>query len=309
MKYLYGPVQSRRLGVSLGIDLVPFKTCPYNCIYCQCGQTTNKTLERKEYVPISEVIKEVKDFLSNYKGRLDYLTLSGAGEPTLNSGIGEVIRQLKQLGKYPVVVLTNSSLLWQEEVQAELMAADLVVPTLNAVLPEAYEAINRPALKDINQIIDGLVKFRGQFKGQLWLEIVLVRLYNDDQKNLDALKKVIARIKPDQVHLNTVTRPPAEDFAYPVPPEEMKRIADFLGAEIVVGQALEASQEPGGGAPKTCIMSLLSRRPCTIPEIINSLGLDKSRAAQDITDLENEKKIKYTVINKEIYYHLRREGL
>lgn len=307
MKYLYGPVQSRRLGMSLGIDLVPFKTCSHNCIYCQCGLTTHKTTQRDAYVPVNEVIQEVRDFLRDYKGKLDYLTLSGAGDPTLNSGLGQVIRQLKQIGKIPVAVLTNSSLLWQEEVQTELMEADLVVPTLNAVLPESYEAINRPVLKDINQIIDGLVKFRKQFKGQFWLEVVLVRLYNDDQPNLDALKKAIERIKPDQVHLNTVSRPPAEDFAYPVTPEEMKRIADFLDAEIVAGQEMAVPQESGGGDPKTRIMSLLSRRPCTIPEIINSLGLDKSQAAQDITDLENEKKIKYTVINKEIYYHLRRE--
>lgn len=307
MKYLYGPVQSRRLGMSLGIDLVPFKTCSHNCIYCQCGLTTNKTTQRDAYVRVNEVIHEVKDFLSTYKGKVDYLTLSGAGDPTLNSGLGEVIRQLKQMSKFPVAVLTNSSLLWQEEVQTELMAADLVVPTLNAVLPESYEAINRPVSKDINQIIDGLVKFRGQFKGKFWLEIVLVRLYNDDQPNLDALKKAIERIKPDQVHLNTVSRPPAEDFAYPVAPEEMKKVADFLGAEIVVEQAMEVPQEPGGGDPKTCIMSLLSRRPCTIPEIINSLGLDEEQAAQDITDLENDKKIRYTVINSQIYYHLRRD--
>lgn len=309
MKYLYGPVPSRRLGASLGIDLVPHKTCSYNCIYCQCGQTTHKTLQRKEYVPIKQVIEEAKTFLAHYKGRLDYLTLSGAGEPTLNSGIGEVIRRLKQLSDKPVAVLTNSSLLWRPDVQSELMAADVIVPSLDAATPKAFLSVNRPKPIKLQAIINGLVEFRNCFKGKIWLEIFLVRLYNDDKEHLEALKKAIKLIRPDKIQLNTVTRPPSEDFAYPVLPEEMQKIAKFFGegTEIIAEQEMEIPQESVDTDPKGRIWSLLARRPCRIPEIINSLGLDETKGAQYIADLENEKKIRYTVINKQIYYHLRRE--
>jgi wyosine [tRNA(Phe)-imidazoG37] synthetase (radical SAM superfamily) len=308
MKYIYGPVPSRRLGASLGIDLVPSKTCSYDCIYCQCGHTTNKTLQRKEYVPITEVIKEIKEFLSSYKGKLDYLTLSGAGEPTLNSGLGEVIQYLKKLTNIPVAVLTNSSLLWRPDVREELMNADLVLPSLDAATPRAFLAVNHPKYIKIQTIINGLVEFRNCFKGKIWLEIFLVQVYNDEIGNLKALKKAIKQIRPDKIQLNTVTRPPSEDFACPIDANRMRRLVSFFGpkSEIIADRKIVISPESDEKNIQDRIIALLARRPCLMSEITGSLGMNESIVVKYISDLEDRRKIKYTTANNRIYYHLRK---
>jgi wyosine [tRNA(Phe)-imidazoG37] synthetase (radical SAM superfamily) len=306
MKYIYGPVPSRRLGASLGIDLVPSKTCSYDCIYCQCGHTTNKTRQRKEYIPVARIINEVKIFLDSYKGKLDYLTLSGAGEPTLNSGLGEVIRFLKKTSNIPVAVLTNSSLIWRPDVREELMSADLVLPSLDAATPRAFLAVNRPKYIKIQTIIDGLVEFRNCFKGKIWLEILLVQVYNDEIGNLKALKKAVKPIRPDKIHLNTVTRPPSEDFAYPLDDVRMRRLAGFFGpkAEIIAERKVIASQSKDEKNIQDRVIALLARRPCLMPEITSSLGINKSILAKYISGLEARKAIKQTAVNNRIYYHL-----
>ena len=308
MKYIYGPVLSRRLGASLGIDLVPSKTCSYDCVYCQCGRTTNKTIQRKEYVPIARVIEEIKTFLPAYKGKLDYLTLSGAGEPTLNSGIGEVIRSLKKLSRIPVAVLTNSSLLWRADVRDELKQADLVMPSLDAATPMAFNFVNRPGALKIGEIINGLVEFRKQFTGKIWLEILLVQVYNDEIGNLKALKKAVKRICPDKIQLNTVTRPPAEDCAYPLDANRLRRLARFFGprAEIIADREISVTQAGGQSNIPGRIIALLARRPCVMPEIGSSLGIDQAIVTQYIADLKDKKKIQYTIINSKMYYHLCR---
>jgi len=308
MKYIYGPVPSRRLGVSLGIDLVPPKTCSYDCIYCQCGHTTNKTLQRKEYVPITEVIKEIKESLSSHKRKLDYLTLSGAGEPILNSGLGEIIQYLKKTSNIPVAVLTNSSLLWRPDVREELMNADLVLPSLDAATPRAFLAVNRPKYLKIQTIIDGIVKFRNCFKGKIWLEIFLVQVHNDEIGNLKALKKAIKQIRPDKIQLNTVTRPPSEDFACSLDDGRMRRLVSFFGpkAEIIADRKIVISRESDEKNIQNRIIALLARRPCLMSEIAGLFGMNESIMAKYISDLENRGKIKYTVTNNRIYYHLRK---
>jgi len=169
--YVYGPVPSWRLGRSLGVDVIPFKICSFNCIYCETGRTTDLTVERKKYVSKAPVIEELKAFLSKRKN-IDYITFSGSGEPTLNSKIGGMISEVKKLTDIPVAILTNSSLFSREEVRRELREADVVLPSLDVVSQSLFESLNRPhpSLK-IEEIIDGLIEFRKEFKNKIWLEV------------------------------------------------------------------------------------------------------------------------------------------
>ncbi|MCK4625431.1 MAG: radical SAM protein, partial [Phycisphaerae bacterium] len=172
MSYIFGPVPSRRLGRSLGVDLVPFKTCSYDCIYCQLGRTTNKTIQRKEWVPLDDVVAELK---TNLSSQPDYITLSGSGEPTLYSRTGELIDRIKAVTDVPVAVLTNGSLLWNQEVCAQLMNADLIVPSLDAGDEMMFRAVNRPH-EDISfeKMLKGLIEFRREYQGQYWLEVMFL---------------------------------------------------------------------------------------------------------------------------------------
>ena len=215
-KYIFGPVPSRRLGRSLGVDLVPYKTCTFDCIYCDLGRTTRKTVSRQSYVSPEEIQGELELTLSVLEKKPDYITLSGSGEPTLNTNIGEIIRRIKEITSTPVAVLTNGSLLSSNEVRRDLSEADVVLPSLDAITPALFEYINRPhpSLK-IEEIISGLIQFRKQYRGQIWLEVVFCRGVNDDKEEIEKLKGVIERIQPDRIQLNTPVRPPAEEFAYP----------------------------------------------------------------------------------------------
>ncbi|MCK5578957.1 MAG: radical SAM protein, partial [Planctomycetes bacterium] len=280
--------------------------CSYDCIYCHCGRTVKKTIQRKEYIPVNKIVKEVKSFLGSYEGKLDYLTLSGAGEPTLNSGLGKIIHQLKKICKTPVAVITNSSLLWRPDVREEISRADLVLPSLDAAKPNVFRLVNRPNEIKLSEVIDGLIEFRRCFKGEIWLEIFLCRTYNDGTENLKALKKAVKEIRPDKIHLNTVTRPPAEYFAYSLIIKKMRKIARAFGrnAEIIMEQRLVIPQKLPGANSKDRILSLLKRRPCQASEIAGALGIDESKLTKYISGLENKKKIKYAVTNDQIYYYL-----
>src|SRR4030043_1698001 len=173
---LYGPVPSRRLGRSLGIDLIPHKICTYDCIYCQIGKTTKKTLLRKEYVPEKEVLEEVKTFLLKGSSSIDYLSLSGSGEPTLHSKIRSIIKTIKEITTIPVAVLTNGFLLSRQKVRQDLLKADVVLPSLDAVSQDVFERINRPQQdSSIKRIIEGMVEFRKIYKGQIWIEILFCK--------------------------------------------------------------------------------------------------------------------------------------
>ncbi len=213
LRYIYGPVPSRRLGRSLGIDLVPFKTCTYDCVYCQLGRTTNKTLKRAEYIAVPDILRELEEKLTS-ADRPDYISLAGSGEPTLNSGIGELIRQIKKLTDIPVAVLTNGSLLWQDEVQDALMAADLVLPSLDAGDEFLFGYVNRPH-RDITfmRMIGGIATFAKRFPGEVWLEILLLAGVTGIASEVKKIAALANHIKPTRIQLNTAWRPCAEEFA------------------------------------------------------------------------------------------------
>lgn len=215
MKYVYGPVQSRRLGNSLGITTVPYKVCSFDCVYCQLKKTTEKTSQRKEYVSQKEILREVAGFFKNKPKNLkiDYLTFSGSGEPTLNSSIGSLIKRVKKMIPLPVVVITNSSNLAVPSVRRALLNADVIIPSLDAVTQDIFKKIDRPVRGlRINDIINGLCKFRKEFKGSLWLEVMLVRGVNDKIDYLRRIKRVVELIRPDKVQINVPVRTPAEPW-------------------------------------------------------------------------------------------------
>lgn len=317
MKYLFGPVLSRRLGYSLGIDLLPPKICSLNCVYCEVGPTTELTCERKEYVPTAEILQEIDQFLaSGAAGRpIDVYTLTAMGEPTLHTGIGEIIAYLHAKTDKKVAVLTNGTLFFDPKVRAELSAADIVIPSLDAARQESFERVNQPAAAvNLEQVIEGLVLFRRQFHGEFWLEVLLVRDMNDSQEDLAALQQAVRRIDPARVQLNTVARPPMDGRARPVTREKMEQAAAILAdgyagqVEILVDlQAIE-QKELGQGKqlqPKLVeeIAGLLQRRPCPIEEIDKALhvqDLELTRAC--VQALVNAGRIERLVHNNKEFY-------
>lgn len=285
-KHVFGPVPSRRLGRSLGVDLVPFKTCSFDCIYCQLGRTSCKTVERKPWVPLDDVLRELEQRLDS---RPDYITLSGSGEPTLFSPLEELIRGIKQRTDIPVAVLTNGSLLWQEDVRRELQRADLVVPSLDAGSPEAFRLVNRPhEAVSFDRLLDGLIRFRRQFQGQYWLELFLVAAYTTFEDEVAKIRECVDRIRPDRVQLNTVARPPAEDYAVAVSEDRLREIAATFSPPAEVIAEFRRPETPDISAGREEILALLRRRPCSIEDISHGLGVHPAEAVKYVELLSAE---------------------
>ncbi len=274
--YLFGPVPSRRLGISLGVDLVPHKTCSLNCIYCECGRTTNLTLARKEYVPTESVLAELKTFLAP-KPSLDYITFSGAGEPTLHAGIGEIVTFLKtNFSDYKIALLTNGTLFGQPGLIEEVKAIDLILPSLDAASDLIFKKLNRPfhELK-IDKIIDGLIQLRKKFTGQIWLEVFFVPGLNDTEEELRQLKTAIQQIKPDRVQLNTLDRPGTVAWVKPATKILLENIAQKLNgnAEIIANFRKREQVASYSADVESSILQTLKRRPCTVEDLSATLGL------------------------------------
>lgn len=300
-EYIFGPVPSRRLGRSLGVDLVPFKTCTYDCIYCQLGRTTNKTTQRKEWVPIDVVLSQFKDKLGS---KPDYITLSGSGEPTLFSKLEELISKIKDITDIPVAVLTNGSLLWLPEVRRTLKPADLVVPSLDTGSNQIFQYVNRPH-HDItfSKMLEGLVKFRDEYDGKYWLEVFLLAGVTTPEVEINRLKTCINSICPDKIQVNTVTRPPAENFAEPVPQKQLNDLAAQLyeNAEVIADYKSVHKQQDFS-ARREDVLTLLKRRPCSIEDIAAGLGLHRNEVVKYIEELSSEGKIESKPHNQQLYY-------
>ncbi|NMB77273.1 MAG: radical SAM protein [Myxococcales bacterium] len=275
-RFVYGPVPSRRLGRSLGIDLVPFKTCSYDCIYCQLGRTTNKTTDLREYVSVDGLLDEVAEKL-RWAPRPDFIGLAGSGEPTLHSRIGDIVAGVKALTSVPVAVLTNGSLLWKPEVRAGLAEADLVMPSLDAGDQSSFERVNRPHPEiSFERMVDGLVTFAQGYKGKIWLEVFVLGGITDRPEELKRVAAIVDRIRPTRVQLNTVSRPPAEACALATPREVLERLLQLFSVPCEV-IAEHPSMPPAGAAESSDIedeiVALLKRRPCTVEGIAAGLGL------------------------------------
>ena len=301
--HVYGPVPSRRLGYSLGVDILPFKTCTLDCIYCQLGPTPRKTLERKNFYPRSEILSQIRERIQS-GARIDYITFSGSGEPTLYRGLGELIRDIKNMTDIPVAVLTNSTTISSPPIRNELREADLVVPSLDAAVQPVFEKVNRPHPElQIKDIIQGLTLFKQEFSGSLWIEILLVKGINDSEQHIQALRKALDQIKPDKVQLNTVVRPPAESFARPLSFKDLERIQSRLNHNCeIIADFSPKHQTMISENLKESILAMIRRRPVTLKDISDSLGIHKNEALKYLNFLINENDIKPVKYENKTYY-------
>jgi wyosine [tRNA(Phe)-imidazoG37] synthetase (radical SAM superfamily) len=307
-KYIFGPVPSRRLGMSLGVDLVPKKVCSLDCVYCEVGQTTKLTTERREYIPYDKVIAELEDYFINNPNP-DYITFSGSGEPTLNIRIGEVLQFVKQKKPdIPVAVLTNGTLLYDENVRKELLDAHVVLPSLDAATESTFQKINRPAQGLIvDKYIQGLIDFRKEYAGQIWLEVFIIPGYNDNAKDLNALKEAFEKIQPDQVQLNTLDRPGTVKDISPASHESLQKIIDFWGlpnVEIIAAAPERKEIKSYRKDAETAILGTITRRPCTVDDLVKILGLHINEINKYLDVLEGEGKIQSVWQDRGVFYQI-----
>lgn len=310
MKYVFGPVNSRRLGISQGIDLVPPKICNFNCIYCEIGATTTLTCARREYIPLPELLAEIDAVLADREllTHLDVFTITASGEPTLHSGIGQIIRYLKTQSDKPVVVLTNGSLLFMPEVREDLREADIVIPSLDSAREESYRRINRPAAcSPLTELIEGLITFRKEFTGKIWLEILLAKGINDSDEDIAALAAAVKKINPDKVQLNTVARPPLESFAKPLTRTELESVARRIpGIVEILVDFTTREREKFRNLSEDEIIEMLKRRPCTAKDVSEALNLDPDITQIMLQQLATDGRIIETNHHDKRYYQTSR---
>jgi wyosine [tRNA(Phe)-imidazoG37] synthetase (radical SAM superfamily) len=305
-KYVFGPVPSRRLGKSLGIDLIPFKTCCLNCLYCECGKTTVHTLERKEYVPARAIIQEIDDFLSGAPSP-DVITFAGSGEPTLNTALPELLRHIQdRYPQYKTALLTNGSLLYLEELRQSSLAFDFVLPSIDAVRQETFEKINQPAGGLSNRkAIDGLIAFSKIYSGILWVEVFIIPGINDDEVELALLKETLEKVSLDRVHLNTLDRPPAFAGVQSASPERLRQIARFLAplpVEIISRKAKAGPRISISRRDIDYFLATLRRRPMTVEDLSVTLGKNINEMYVLLDTLYNKKLITTQIVNNRTFY-------
>jgi wyosine [tRNA(Phe)-imidazoG37] synthetase (radical SAM superfamily) len=290
--HLYGPVLSRRLGISLGVDIIPLKTCSYDCLYCQLGKTTRKSIQRERFYPPEEILQEIETALRD-QPRPDVVTFSGSGEPTLNADLGELIRGVKGLTEVPVAVITNGSLMADPGVQFDLLAADLVVPSFDAASEEVFQTISRPHpdLK-LDKIREGFIRFRKRYGGEIRLEILLLNGINSHPEELERLRRAAREFEPDGIDLNTAIRPPSDPSVKALSYEQMEKVREFFGedARIVFRVPLlrrQASSQRTGQA----ILEMVERRPCSLGELASALGRHRHEISKLLGALVEEGKV------------------
>ncbi len=303
-KHIFGPVNSRRLGWSLGVDLVPNKICSMNCIYCEVGRTTLLTNEIKEYFPAEEVIEELKEILPEVSW-VDFITITGSGEPTLYYKIRDISKWIKENSNIPLALLTNSTLFSNPEVRKDLLYFDVVVPSLDSAIEKTFKKINRPhkSIKLIN-VVKGLTEFRKEFKNQIWLEILVIKDYNDNENEWQALKDTIEKIKPDKVQIGTIDRPPLEQYAQPVSDDLLKKMAQFIGNNAEVINHRYKFSSDNLKISKRNLFETLKRRPLRLDELSSIMGISISDAEKWLLEYEKRGVLKKQKEGNNIFYSL-----
>jgi len=313
-EYFFGPVKSRRLGYSLGVDIVPgpdftlngtgsVKVCTLDCIYCQIGRTAFKTADRRPYCAPEPVLAELKQVLEEGV-EADFITFGGSGEPTLNSRLGEIIRAVKSLTGIPVAVLTNGTLFYKPQVRRDCADADVVLPSLDAGDERTFRRINRPHHSvTLKKLVEGLCDFKKEFRGRMWLEVFLVDGLNTGPRQLEKLKAIIDRIAPDKVQLNTAVRPTAEPSVRRVDAADLAVIAAGFGSrcEVVADAGGSAAGRPPADPRKT-LLSILSRRPCSIDGICAALKIGPGEAVKLVKSLEAAGRVKAEEMGGKVFY-------
>jgi wyosine [tRNA(Phe)-imidazoG37] synthetase (radical SAM superfamily) len=304
MKYLFGPVPSRRLGLSLGVDLIPAKTCPFDCIYCEVGSTTVKTQKRREYISTAAIRQELEEYFCGSGPVPDYVTLAGSGEPTLHCGLGEIIAHLKKITAVPVAVLTNGALLYDPGVRQEICQADVILPSLDTVSPELFQTINRPVTGlTVDKMIAGLQALRTEYTGQIWLEVLFLRRLNDTPGELAKLKETLRLLRPDKVQLNTAVRPVVQDFALPVSTQKLTEITEFLGDRAEVVADFGNHEHPNFNLSDGDFIATLARRPQTPEDLTEVLGLSLPVVQNRLDVLVKQGRLRHSEHQGKIFYH------
>lgn len=305
-KYLFGPVPSRRLGMSLGVDVIPRKVCSLDCVYCEVGKTTKLTYNRKEYIRADTITAELTHYFEHNPDP-DYITFSGSGEPTLNSSIGEILKFIKQNKRgIPVAVLTNGTLLYEQAVREAILNADTVLPSLDAATESTFVKINRPAPGlNFNTYIKGLIDFRKEFKGNYWLETFILPDYNDDIHEVKELKSIIEAIQPDTVQLNTLDRPGTLPNLRGATRTELRSIAEILdrrNVEIISASPERKNIRSYRHDKEAAIVETIARRPCTLDDLTKILGIHVNEINKYLDVLEAEHKIESTRQERGVFY-------
>ncbi len=301
-KYLFGPVPSRRLGRSLGVDLTPFKTCTLDCIFCQLGRTTRKTLERREYAPTDQVLAEFDAWVAA-GGKAGAVTLAGSGEPTLHTQFGDVLQGIRDRTDIPTVLLSNGTLFADPAVRKAAQKADIVKLSLSAWDQSSFEQVNRPH-SDLffERVFEGQCAFRQEFRGKLWVEVVLIWGTNSVLRDVEKIAALVNAIEPDEIQLNTVVRPPAESFAFPVPRKTMEGLASLFRPAAKVIAEFPSGQSAEVAANEKTILAMLRRRPCTAQQIGEVFGMHLNEVSKYMGKLSRSGAIRRQDSAGESYY-------
>jgi wyosine [tRNA(Phe)-imidazoG37] synthetase (radical SAM superfamily) len=302
MSHIFGPVPTRRLGLSLGVDLVPSKTCTYDCIYCEAGRTTCHTIDVESFFPINEIEKELE--IAIEKNRPDTITLAGSGEPTLNSSIDEIIAVIRKKTGTKIALLTNGSLLWREDVLRKVLSVDIILPTFSTVFDKTFTSIHRPcAGLNPERLIKGLKNLRKNYKGLIFLEVILLSGMNDTDREIEALNQTIREISPDKIQLNTVVRPPSDKRAKPVDALRMDQIRDFFGdrAEITA-YARHEKNAVEHDTRDISVIEMARRRPVRLTDIATALHRTPEDTERLIRELLLKGELSLLVHEGETFY-------
>lgn len=301
-KYIFGPVPSRRLGKSLGISPIPEKTCNYSCVYCQIGRTTHFTNTREDFFPKDEILEEIKDAIG--KLDFDYITFVGEGEPTLSKSLGWLITETKKLTDKPIAIITNGALLYDPQVRKELLAADVILPTLDATTQELFKKINRPKRElDIEKIIKGFQDFREKYTGEIWMEVMIVAGLNDSEENIVAIKEVLDRIKCERVYVNVPIRPPAEKWVKIPTKERVIKICKILNAQNIDSyEKTEGFHIDKEKNLKEQILQTTLRHPLRESQILSMIDLPKEEIMQLLHEMETNGVIRKRVYNNRTFW-------
>jgi wyosine [tRNA(Phe)-imidazoG37] synthetase (radical SAM superfamily) len=309
VRTVFGPVPSRRFGRSLGVDVIPRKLCTLDCVYCEVGRTDKRGLARREYIPTDLILNDIREALAAHPD-IDCVTFSGSGEPTLHAGLGDLLRGTRRVTSVPLVVLTNGTLLWKPDVRDDLMAADIVCPSLDAVSEDVFRRIDRPHPRlTAVQVIEGLVEFRRQFPGKIWLEVLFVQGMNDDDEEVWLLRQAIDRIAPDKVQINTVVRPPAEPWARPVPHERLEQIRTMLGPRAeIISPTRERSCAPAPLPSDQEIINVIARRPMSAADVASGLGIETGPIATALDALVSTGRLRVVEFDGQRFYAVPETG-
>lgn len=304
-QHVFGPVPSRRLGISLGVDLIPYKHCSLDCLYCECGRTTSLQTERSSFVD-PELIKEQLKTAMALGRHLDHITFSGSGEPLLSIDIGEIIQFIKRTTDTPVAVLTNGTLLHQKDVLDDIAECDLLLPSLDAADIETFHLINRPSpMLDFDRYIQGLLELKSRFRKPVWLEVFLAKGINDDLRHLDLLHGLIRRIAPDKVQLNSLDRPPAYSNVLPLASDELEAIARTwpdLPVEVIKRTTRPNEIDHFSDNLLHNLLNTIHRRPLTLEDLVRLTGKESAEIRRYLDILESEKQIKPVIGGEYIYF-------